>query len=113
MDTDNNSYVTKKEFKKYWSQAHTEREVHILSHLFPTIDENQSGVLEFDEIARNGKLIVVKSGLLGMMWYLQKNSDSDESLQKITINAYQLKQTWKQKFPYFTGKKIYKENFLF
>ena len=67
MDTDKNNYTTKKEFKKYWSQAHTEREVNILSSVFPAVDDNQSGVLEFDEILRNGKKIIVKSGLLGII----------------------------------------------
>ena len=67
MDTDKNNYTTTKEFKKYWSQAHTEREVNILSSVFPAVDDNQSGVLEFDEILRNGKKIIVKSGLLGML----------------------------------------------
>ena len=67
MDTDKNNYVTTKEFKKYWSQAHTKREVNILYSVFPAVDDNQSGVLEFEEILRNGKNIIVKSGLLGML----------------------------------------------
>merc|ERR1712037_481710 len=106
MDTDKNNYTTAKEFKKYWSQAHTEREVYILSSVFPAVDDNQSGVLEFEEILKNGKKIIVKSGLLGMMWYLLKKADSEESLGKITINAPQLKQNWQNRFQYFTQEEL-------
>ena len=44
------------------------------------VDDNQNRSLEFDEILSNGKRVIIKSGLLGMMWHLLENAKTEEEL---------------------------------
>merc|ERR1712241_603956 len=106
MDLDKNEKVTRNEFEKYWRQAHTSKEMDILRQMFPIVDDNQNGWLEFDEVLNNGKRVIIKSGLLGMMWYLLKNAKTEEELAEMTINATKLRRDWEEKFLYFTIPEI-------
>lgn len=106
MDLDENNNVSFDEFEKYWSQALTHHEMGLLMKLFPIIDDNQNGLLQFDEILKNGKGVIVKAGLLGMMWMVMKSADSEEALAKIKIDADALRQNWKKQFTYFSEEEI-------
>ena len=106
MDLDKNNNVSFDEFEKYWSQALTHHEMGLLMKLFPIIDDNQNGLLQFDEILKNGKGVIVKAGLLGMMWMVMKSADSEEALAKIKIDADALRKNWKKQFTYFSEEEI-------
>ena len=106
MNSDRNEYVTIEEFEKYWSQALTHHEMGLLMKLFEIIDENQNNTLQFDEIFKNGKGVIVKTGIIGMMWMMMKSADSEDDLHKMKIDAEALRQKWKREFTYFSDVEI-------